>query len=170
MYGYACMWWCSQIVLSEVCHPGHVQDTSQGLPELFSFNWVDQWMMIRLNGFNLGGSSQMQCYVKGWVILALPHLLVWRSSRASCWLLVADSQYVYHRCCFWNQTAHWYHCPRIFSGPFVELVLNFTWQKASWLFQMVAWKCQVGAWKAPDVLVQRATACFSLHRFIHPGS
>jgi len=42
------------------CHPGHVQDASQGLPGLFSFNWVDQWMMTRLNGFNLGGSSQFQ--------------------------------------------------------------------------------------------------------------
>jgi len=30
------------------CHPGHVQDASQGLPGLFSFNWVDQWMMTRL--------------------------------------------------------------------------------------------------------------------------
>ena len=42
----------------EVYHPGHVQDASQRLPGLFSFNWVDQWMMTRLNGFDLGGSSQ----------------------------------------------------------------------------------------------------------------
>ena len=48
-------------MLSDVCHPGHVQDASQGLPGLFSFNWVDQWMMTRLNGFNLGGSSQRAC-------------------------------------------------------------------------------------------------------------
>ena len=41
-----------------MCHHGHVQDASQGLPGLFFFNWVDQWMMTRLNGFNLGGSSQ----------------------------------------------------------------------------------------------------------------
>ena len=46
-------------MLSEVCHPGHVQNASQGLPGLFSFNWVDQWMMTQLNGFNLGGSSQI---------------------------------------------------------------------------------------------------------------
>jgi len=58
MYGYACLCWCSQVVPCEVCHPGHVQDASQGLPGLFSFNWVDQWMMTRLNGFNLDGSSQ----------------------------------------------------------------------------------------------------------------
>ena len=45
-------------MLSEVYHPGHVQDTYQGLPGLFFFNWVDQWMTTRLNGFNLGGSSQ----------------------------------------------------------------------------------------------------------------
>ena len=44
-------------MLSEVCHPGHVQNVSQGLPGFFSFNWVDQWMMTRLNGFNLGGSA-----------------------------------------------------------------------------------------------------------------
>ena len=49
-------------MLSDVCHPGHVQDASQGLPGLFSFNWVDQWMMTRLNGFNLGGSSQCGYY------------------------------------------------------------------------------------------------------------
>ena len=51
-------------MLSEVCHPGHVQDASQVLPGLFFFNWVDQWMMTRLNGFNLGGSSQLHAKVR----------------------------------------------------------------------------------------------------------
>ena len=100
-------------MLSEVCHPGHVQDASQGQPGLFSFNWVDQWMMTRLNGFNLAGSSQAASRVErarqrtpasgefARVLVAFHHKLHVQKPRA----VVVRRAHLGHICCL-HRTEH----------------------------------------------------------------